>query len=513
MTVPPRDAAGGVVLEIEGLSKTFGGHRALHDFSLRLPAREIHALVGENGCGKSTLIKCLSGYQSPDSGASLKIRGRSLAFPYTAAQAADHGLVFVHQDFGIVPSLSVMENIALGSGFATRGGRIQWRQQARRATEALSVLGREDIPPEAKAGDLPASSQAIIAIARALASAQNGANLVVLDEPTAALPKTETDALFEAVRALADAGSAVLFVSHRLQEVFDIADQVTVLRDGKMVGSYPTVDLDQRTLVNKIVGRELSALYPDSTAEVRDTVALSVTGLSGETVREVSFAAHRGEILGIAGLQGSGRSELLRMLFGAQQRVGGEVVLQDVPVHFRSPAHGIAAGVALVPEDRIRHGIFGSMSVAENITLPTLSAYWSKGRLRGGQERSRVGELIRQFDIRPGNPTQLMARLSGGNQQKGVLAKWLETAPALLLLDEPVQGVDVGSKSEIYHVLERWVEATSATVVMVSSDFEDLRAVCHRVIVMKEGSIVAELEGAQKTVDRMVELAYLPGVA
>lgn len=513
MTAAPGAATTDVAIEIGSLSKTFGGHRALSGFSLQVRPCEIHALVGENGCGKSTLIKCLSGYQAPDAGATLRVGGATMTFPYSAAQAAEHGLVFVHQDFGIVPTLSVMENIALGSGFATTGGRIKWKEQARRATAALQVLGRDDIAPEARAGDLPASSQAIIAIARALASAQRGARLVVLDEPTAALPQTETEALFAAVRALAAAGSAVLFVSHRLQEVFDVAERVTVLRDGKVVGHYATADLSQRTLVNKIVGRELSALYPDSIAPVRDTVALDVRNLSGAHVREATFAAHRGEILGIAGLQGSGRSELLRLLFGAQQRTAGEVILRDRPVRFASPAQGIAAGVALVPEDRMRHGIFAGLPVSHNVTLPTLRNYWRNGRLRGKAERRRVGELIRRFDIRPGNPSQLMARLSGGNQQKGVLAKWLETEPTLLLLDEPVQGVDVGSKSEIYHVLETWVQNTSATVVMVSTDFEDLRAVCHRVLVMKEGRIIAELEGTQKTVDRMIELSYLPGVA
>ncbi len=500
-------------IEIRGLSKVFGGHRALSDFNLDLQPGDIHALVGENGCGKSTLIKCLSGYHSPEAGATLTVGGAVLSLPYTAAHASDHGLVFVHQDFGIVPSLSVMENIALGSGFVTRHGRIRWKEQARHATTALRVLGREDIAPDAMAKDLPASAHAIIAIARALASAGGGANLVVLDEPTAALPLSETDALFDAVRRLADAGTAVLFVSHRLQEVFEVADRVTVLRDSIKVGTYATAEIDHRTLINMIVGRELSALYPESVAPARKAVALEVSGLSGSAVRDVSFAAHRGEILGIAGLQGSGRSELMRLLFGAQRRTAGEVCLGGTSVRFGSPSAGIAAGVALVPEDRIRQGIFGGMSVAENVTVPTLGRYWKWGRLRARRERARVEELIGLFDIRPADAAQLMARLSGGNQQKGVLAKWLETEPRLLLLDEPVQGVDVGAKAEIYHLIERWVERTSATVVIVSADFEDLRAICHRVLVMREGQVVADLEGAHKTVDRMTELAYLSEAA
>jgi ABC-type sugar transport system ATPase subunit len=513
MTPPPPEAASEVSIRISGMSKTFGGHRALQDFALDLQPGEVHALVGENGCGKSTLIKCLSGYQSPDPGAELLVRGERMSFPYTAAQAADRGLVFVHQNLGIVPSLSVMENVALGGGFATRRGRIRWKEQAARASAALGLLGRADIAPDTVAGDLPAGAQAIVAIARALGSAQGGASLVVLDEPTAALPQAETEALFDAVRTLAEGGAAVLFVSHRLQEVFMLADRVTVLRDGRVVGTHQIADLDERGLVNEIVGRELAALYPESVAEVRDAVSLQVEGLSGAAVHGVSFSAHRGEILGIAGLQGSGRSELLRLLFGAQHRTAGEVRLHGRPVRLRSPASGIAAGVALVPEDRIRHGIVGTMSVGENVTLATLSTYWRRGRLRRRAERARVGELIDRYDVRPRDPAQLMVRLSGGNQQKGVLAKWLETEPTLLLLDEPVQGVDVGSKSDIYHLLESWVERTGATVVMVSSDFEDLRAVCHRVLVMRAGRIVGDLEGSRKTLDRMLELAYLSDAA
>lgn len=497
------------VVEIAGLSKTFPGQRALSDFAINLQPGEIHALVGENGCGKSTLIKCLAGYHSPDSGSSIVVRGQALPAGHTSTIATHHGLVFVHQEFGIVPSLSVMENVALGSEFVTKGGRIQWRDQATQARAALAILGREDIAPSAIAGRLPASAQAIIAIARALSSAGDGANLIVLDEPTAALPQVEVEALFTAIRSLAAAGTAVLFVSHRLQEVFEIADRVTVLRDSKIVGTYETADIDERTLVNKIVGRDLSILDVDAIETVREDIALKVDGLSGNRVREVSFNAHRGEIVGIAGLQGSGRSELLRLLFGAQRCTAGQVDLGGHVVTFRSPAAAISAGVALVPEDRIRQGTFRQMSVGDNISLSTLRRYWSQGRLQTGLERRRVDELIKKFDIRPGNSAQVMARLSGGNQQKAVLAKWIETDPCLLLLDEPAQGVDVGSKSDIYHLIEQWVIDTQSTVLMVNSDFDDLNALCHRVLVMREGRLVAELAGPTKTVDRMIQLAYL----
>ena len=498
------------MVNIAGLSKTFPGQRALDDFSLTLRRGEIHALVGENGSGKSTLIKCLSGYHLPDAGASFAVGGAAMSMPYTAAQAAERGLVFVHQYFGIVPGLTVMENVALGSGFATRQGRIDWKSQAARTTSALAILGREDIAPAAKAGDLPVSSRAIIAIARALASAGagDGANLLVLDEPTAALPQAEVDVLFGAVRSLARAGTAVLFVSHRLPEVFELADRVTVLRDSRVVARYDIDDVDERTLVSAIVGRDLGAMYPSSTPRVRSDVALEVRGLSGSRVRDVTMTASRGEIVGVAGLQGSGRSELLRLLFGAQAATNGEIRLRDRTVKFTSPVRAIEAGVALVPEHRVEQGIFLGQSLSENVLLTTVRRYWSGLRIDRRRERVRVRELIDKFDIRPAKPGQAMSRLSGGNQQKAVLAKWIETSPVLLLLDEPTQGVDVGSKSDIYRLVEEWVEESGSTVVMVSSDFEELSALCHRVLVMRDGRVAAQMDGPHVPVERIVESAY-----
>jgi len=502
------------VVEITGFSKTFPGQVALLDFQLALRAGEIHALVGENGSGKSTLIKCLSGYHTPDDGAGLRVRGVEVTVPYPAKTAADHGLLFVHQDFGIVSSLTVMENMALGNGFATRrAGQIDWKQQGSRTRAALSRLGRDDISPAAEASTLSSSSQAAVAIARTLDGAREGASLIVLDEPTAALPEAEVSALFDVVRRLADTGVAVLFVSHRLKEVFELCHRVTVLRDAKRVGTYDVASLTERELVQRIVGRDLAALYPDSVAEARADVALAVRGLSGKRLRDAAFDAHRGEILGIAGLQGSGRSELMRLLFGAQARSAGTVTVKGQEVHLRSAGEGIRAGIALVPENRIEHGVLARMTMAENLSLPTVSRYWRGGRLRRGDERARIMEMIREFNVQPPEPDRLMGRFSGGNQQKGILAKWIETDPTVLLLDEPVQGVDVGSKREIYQLIERLVETRGTTVVMTSSDFEDLHAVCHRVLVLREGRIAAELTGANKTVENMIEHAYLAAEA
>jgi ribose transport system ATP-binding protein len=501
------------LVQVADFSKTFPAQRALIDFEVGLRRGEIHALVGENGSGKSTFIKCLSGYQPPDQGARLTIAGQEVHLPYTATQATSHGLVFVHQDFGIIPTLTVMENIALGKGFAVRHGRIHWRRQAAIARAVLERLGHLDIPPQMPAGQLSASSQAVVAIARGLARAADGGRLLVLDEPTAALPDAEVSVLFAAMRRLARDGLAVLFVSHRLSEVFEIADRVTVLRDARQVGTYDTAGLDERTLVGHIVGRELSARYPDLAVRPRRETVLEVRGLSGQRIQDVSFSAQRGEIVGFAGLLGSGRSELLRLLYGAQQRVAGMVTIDGRPSSPASPAQGIKDGFALVPEDRLNQAVLGHMTMAENVSMPTITRYWRRGRLQRAQERERVVTMMREFNIQPPDPDRVIARFSGGNQQKAILAKWIETSPKVLLLDEPVQGVDVGTKSEIYELIERMAAERGTTVLIASSDFDDLHAVCHRVLVLRAGRAVADLADADKTVDRMLEHAYLAGAA
>jgi len=497
------------LIEIDGFSKTFPAQRALEGLSLTLNAGEIHALVGENGSGKSTFIKCLSGYQAPDPGASLRVAGREVSLPYRAAQAAGHGLVFVHQDYGIVPTLTVMENIALGSGFEVHAGRIRWREQARVATTVLKRLGRDDISPQTLASHLAPSARAVVAIARGLARAAEGARLLVLDEPTAALPDAEVAVLFDAIRRLAEDGLAILFVSHRLGEIFDLTHKVTILRDGKKVGTFDTAALTERQLVGYIVGRDLSSLYPHLVERREQGRLLEVKSLTGRRVREVTFTVDRGEIVGIAGLLGSGRSELLRLIYGAQERAGGSVLIDGQPSSPRKPADGIRQGIAMVPEDRLRQGALGHLTVAENMSMPTIGRYWRNGRLRRREERARVMEMMHEFNIQPPEPDRLMGRFSGGNQQKAILAKWIETDPKVLLLDEPVQGVDLGSKSEIYTTIERLAEGRGMTSLIVSSDFEDLQAVCHRVLVLRGGMLVAELTGAEKTVDRMLDLAYI----
>lgn len=501
-------------VSLRSFGKTYAGHRALRGVDLDIRGGEVHALVGENGCGKSTLIKCLSGYQDPDGGSRLVVAGEQVDLPLGESGASERGLLFVHQDFGIIGSLSVMENIAMGAGFTTRSGRIRWAEQAEDTRRALAVLGRDDIDPRAQASTLSVAEQAIVAIARSLARAGTSTRLLVLDEPTAALPHSEVEHVFRAVRRLAASGVSVLFVSHRLQEVFELADRITVLRDGEVVRTVAAAEIDERELVRLMVGRPVETMYPEVPEGQREReVLLRVSGLSGTRATDVSFGVRRGEIVGLAGIQGSGRSEIIRMIAGVQRPRAGTIEVGGLSHRFACPADAIAVGVAHVPEDRLRQGAIGSLSVGDNISLLTLERFFRRGRLRRRVEHARSTELVGEFNVRPGNVSAPMKRLSGGNQQKAILAKWIEIGPRVLLLDEPSQGIDIAAKSDIYHQIERWVKQTSSAVLVVSSDLDDLRALCHRVLVLRDGQVVAELEGAEKSVHRMAELSQWEDIA
>lgn len=494
-------------LEVRNLSKTFGTFAALRNVDLDVAPHEIHALIGENGSGKSTLVKCLSGYHHPDPDAEVRVNGTLLPPAYGPEEATALGLAFVHQDLGLIDSLSVAANIHIGARPET--GPL-WRLKARSeyaTTRALlQRLGHRDIDPRAPVGSLSIASQTIVAFARCLHHAGHS-SVIVLDEPTASLSEGDVERLHETVRRAAREGHGIIYISHRLDELYALADRVTVLRDGVTVGTTDIATLPRRELVELIIGSKSGALYPEGKSTVRDQTALQVSDVSGNIVRNVTLTAFRGETLGIAGLLGCGKSELGRLLFGAQRITNGSIEVSGKPVRLRSPVDGIRAGVALVPADRHRNGAVMDETVFENITLLDVRSSFKAGWLRKRAMASTARRLVREYDVRPADIHRVMGRLSGGNQQKVVLAKWMHRNPSVLVLDEPAHGVDIGAKSQVF-VLVKQAANAGAAVIVISEEFEDLAQLCDRVLVMRKGEIVASLSGEAKTRAEISRLVY-----
>jgi len=498
-------AGGESLLEVRGVSKAFGPTEALVDVDFDVRAGEIHALVGQNGSGKSTLVKILAGVYDPDGG-SIAAEGSEFD-PRRPGEARLRGLRFVHQDLGLVDSLDVVENLALGRGYDVRfPRRISWRHERHRTRAALAELGY-DLDVRSLVGSLRASERTGIAIARALDGWESAARLLVLDEPTASLPEAEVARLFDVIRTIRARGVGVIYVSHHLDEVLDLADRVTILRDGARVGTFAADDLDHDRMVELIVGRGSviaggEAETPGAPAEYEPS--LVVEDLSGTVLRGVSLQVGAGEVVGVAGLTGSGREELGPALFGAAGR-SGSVSVRGNPVPAGRPDLAVAAGLGFVPADRKSLGLVASMVVRENVTLADLRPYLRGGILRHRKERSDVDAWLGMLDVRPRNQTLGTMRLSGGNQQKVLLARWLRIQPRVLVLDEPTQGVDVGAKAEIHR---RITDAArdGAGVLVCSTDSAELVRVCDRVLVMQRGGIGAELLGrdiSEERIDRL----------
>jgi len=496
-------------LAVRNLSKTYVGQRALKEVSMEVLPGEIHALVGQNGCGKSTLVKCLSAYHQPDPGGEIIVAGTTVPIPFGGRDAEKYGMAFVHQDLGIVPSLTVLENFCLGRGFETGPfQKIRWNAEAKRVRKLITEFGH-DIDPGAEIRRLPSTDRTIVAIVRALASLGDNAQLLVLDEPTASLPQKEVDFLFDAVRRVARRGVGVLYVSHRLQEIFLLCDRVTVLRDGDKIGTFNVKDLTENDLVELITGRKIGQFYPPQAEDSfgRPTV-LEVEGLSGNILDSVSFVARQGEVLGIAGLLGSGCSEVGRLIFGAQPRTAGTIKFEGNGINFARPKEAIKAGIAMLSEDRRSGGMFPGLTVAENMTITDVKRFWSRGIIHARAEREEVAELMKKYTIMPPDPYRRITKMSGGNQQKVMVAKWMRLKPKVLIADEPVVGVDVGSKVDIYRTLQE-VAKTGTTVLLMSSEFKDLAQLCDRVLVLRRGQLVGELYGSNLTEDQVARLAYM----
>ncbi|WP_245871396.1 sugar ABC transporter ATP-binding protein [Asanoa hainanensis] len=472
------------------MSKSFGAVAALRDVRLELRAGEAHALVGENGAGKSTLVKILAGVHAPDSGKVL-LDGAAVTFG-GPAEARAAGIAVIYQEPTLFPDLSVAENIFMGRQPLRRGRRIDSAATRTRAAELFTRLGVR-IDPDRPARGLSIADQQLVEIAKALSA---NARVLVMDEPTAALSGVEVERLFAVARSLRDEGAAVLFISHRFDEVFDLCQRITVMRDGRWISTDDAADVTVDTVIRTMVGRELSTLYPKVAAEPGDT-RLEVRGLTRwGYFDDVTFDVRGGEIVALAGLVGAGRSEVVRAVFGIDRPDAGEVRVEGRRLPLGDTPAAIAAGLALVPEDRRQQGLVMELSVERNATLPRRWALAKAGLLVGGAERRSAATWAERLQVKAGHPTDPVSTLSGGNQQKVVLAKWLSTQPRVLIVDEPTRGIDVGTKAEVHRLLSE-LAANGVAVLMVSSELPEVLGMADRVLVMHEGRLVADIARAE----------------
>ncbi len=488
------------LLRMDGIGKSFPGVRALENVSLELRAGEVLALLGENGAGKSTLIKILAGAQDPDVG-SIRINGVETRWR-TPVESRRAGIAVIHQEFNLVPTLTAAENLFLGQE-QSRFGWIKQGDEASKAGELFRRIGT-DIDPATPCRDLSVAQQQGVEIARALAS---DARIVVMDEPTAALTSQEVDKLFAIVRELKKQGIGVIYVSHRLDEIFTLAERVTVLRDGQHVATSPIGEINRSMLIEMMVGRRLNQEFPKRQAEIGEP-RLVVKNLCRSTqVRDVSFTIRRGEVLALTGLIGSGRTETARLLFGADRRDRGDIELDGKPLEIASPRDAIAAGIALLTEDRKAQGLVLGQSARDNFALANLTQWSRLGWIDQGQERSAFQRFIDRLRIRLASPDQPVATLSGGNQQKVLLARWLQRHCEVVLFDEPTRGVDVGAKVEIYERINELACAGKA-VLVISSELLEVLGMADRVLVMREGRIAGEIvDMAGATQEQIMTLA------
>jgi ribose transport system ATP-binding protein len=477
---------------MRGISKTFPGVKALSDVSLVIYPGEVHALMGENGAGKSTLMKILSGAYQADAGGEIRMDGEAVAVdsPLTARH---RGIATIYQELSLAPNLSVAENMLLGREHAS-GGLIDRRSMEQACRTVLDRLGVE-FQPSTRVGDLSMAERQLVEIARALVA---NSRILVMDEPTTSLSSRETEALFSLVRQLRSDGLAIIYISHRMAEVYELADRVTVLRDGTYVGTLDRAELSAERLVRMMVGRDLSSFYKKEhdAHGSRGPVIFSVRDMGDrERVRNCSFDLHEGEVLGLAGLVGAGRTELARLIYGADKRVSGDVILNGRPLSISRPRDAIDAGVVYLTEDRKQLGLFLDLTVRENVNLSVLGRDARAGgilNLRAAKDRAAAA--IRSLGIRVASDAVPVGSLSGGNQQKVLLSRLLETQPRVLILDEPTRGVDIGAKSEIYRLIDD-LARRGVGVIVISSELPEIVGICDRVIVMREGQIAGEVGG------------------
>lgn len=491
---------GAPILALDGVTKTFPGVKALSEVSLELHPGRVTALVGENGAGKSTVVKILTGIYQPDGGQIL-IDGRPVRFP-TAQAAGEAGVTAIHQETVLFDELSVAENIFLGHAPKGRFGLIDRAAMIRDAAEILRGIGA-NIDPNHKLRDLGIANKHLVAIARALSI---DARVVIMDEPTAALSHKEIEELYELVEELRDQGKAILFISHKFDEIFRIADDYTVFRDGELVGAGTIASVTKGELVKMMVGRDVSQIFPQRERNIGEPI-LSVEGYEHPTeFAGIDFTLHRGEILGFYGLVGAGRSEFMQALFGITKPSGGRVVIDGEAAQIRSPADAVEGGIVYVPEDRGKQGAITALPIFQNVTLPSLGRLSKRGFLQMAEEFALAREYTSRLDLRAASLDTDVGNLSGGNQQKVVIAKWLATQPKVIILDEPTKGIDIGSKAAVHEFMAE-LAAQGLAVIMVSSEIPEVMGMSDRVIVMREGRIVAELAEDDLTPETLVRHA------
>lgn len=490
-----------VLLSASSITKSFEGVRALRGVSFDLRAGEVHALVGENGAGKSTLIRIMTGAEEPDAGV-LWVAGQTIPH-MTPALARSLGIAAIYQQPSLFPHLSVTENLALALEPADPWRRVRWEARRRRARALLDEVGAK-IDPERLAGTLSMPEQQMVEIAKAVGG---DARIVIMDEPTAALMDDEVTRLFDVIGMLRRRGVGIIYISHRLDEVFAVSDRVTVLRDGATAATRDTATIDRPALIQAMVGRALTDVFPKRPV-APGAVAIELRHLSNRAlgIHDVSLSVRRGEVLGLAGLVGSGRTELAETLFGLAPADGGDLLLHGEPVRIESPSHAIRCGLAYVPEDRRQHGVVLEMPIAANASLASLAAVSWHGLIDRAAERRSAEGYVERLRIKAPSVATDVGALSGGNQQKVALARWLATEPAILILDEPTQGVDVGAKAEIHTLIQELAERGLA-IIMISSELPEILGMSDRVAVMHAGTISGVLSRAEATQDAIIALA------
>jgi ABC-type sugar transport system ATPase subunit len=491
------------LLELRGITKAFDGVVVVDDVGLTLERGEIHGLVGENGAGKTTLIKVLAGEHHAEAGEIL-IEGEPLTLRHPS-EAIRHGIAIIHQDPALVPNVSVAENLALGLGFTRdRLGAINWRAQRRLSASALARVGL-DVNPRERLLNLSIADRQLVAIARLLV--HENRRIAVFDEASAPLTEAEVKRLFAIIGELRSAGVGIIYVTHRLDEIFRLSDRVTVMRDGVRVATRPTSKLSQPELVELIIGHQPPERLVETRRQEQREVIMSLRNVSDELLHGVSLDLHAGEVVGLAGLVGSGRTNVLAILFGITRPSSGAVLMDGKPVAFRHPSDAIRRGIAMVTEDRKRSGYVADFPIWKNITLPSVRRFSRAGVLSLRAERAFAAAAAKRFDVRAHSIGTPIRSLSGGNQQKTILARWLSQRVRVLLLDEPTNGVDVGAKEEIYRVIHD-VAAEGVATLIVSSELEELELLCSRVLLLREGELLGELTGRDVTKARMLTELY-----